>query len=312
MDPQELLDQLQKYRTRSSREDFIEILDLVSQYNVSLHHLEIIIQEIHEFEIFDNINLITGELYPNVVGHLSVLLSFGHAVPNIYRKLCDEDWFTLLVGIHSSPLETHLSHLLLVELLQCHELTNGELEIFDKRYITSVCQAVYDQYYHNEEYTNSAILLLLVLEGQFSKKSGNLSQTLLNVLSSDEISHLRKELSLGIIFVYNREESAFIQELIVDLLTLLALKFPSFFYTNDITVLFDITMRETTRIQDHNLRQKFIRLLPLLIECIPVESPGSKQHLTKQLRDKLDKINSSPLTPTSTSLLAQKILNQIE
>ncbi|KAJ3258712.1 hypothetical protein HK103_003306 [Boothiomyces macroporosus] len=297
MDPQELLDQLQKYRERSSREDFIEILDLVSQYNVSLRHLEIIIQEIHEFDIFDDIKLITNELYPNVSAHLSILLSLGHVVPNIYRKLCDEDWFTVLVDINS-PRESHLSHLLLVELLQCHELTNSELEIFNSKYITRVCQTVYDQYYQNEEYTNSAIVLLLVLQGQFSKKSGDISQTLLNVFGSDEIGHWRKEISLAMIFVYNREESAYMQELMVDLLTSLSIQFPNFFYTNDITVLFDITMRETTRIQDHNLRQKFIRLLPLLIECIPVESPGSKQHLTKQLRDKLDKINSSPMTPT--------------
>lgn len=48
-------------------------------------------------------------------------------------------------------------------------------------------------------------------------------------------------------------ESAYMQELMVDLLTSLSIQFPNFFYTNDITVLFDITMRETTRIQDHNV-----------------------------------------------------------
>ncbi|KAJ3272140.1 hypothetical protein HDV01_005905 [Terramyces sp. JEL0728] len=247
-------------REKSSREDFIEILDLVSKSNVSLPHLQIIIQEIHEFEIFDNINLITDELYPNVSAHLSILLSLGHAVPNIYKKLCDMDWFKLLVEIRP-PFESHLSFLLLVELLQCHELTTRELEIFDLNYTTRVCQAVYEQYYQNEEYTNSAITLLLVLQGQYSKKSGEQSQVLLAVLVSDSISYLRKELSLGIIFVFNREgscttkiESAFMQELIVDLLIALSLKDPTFFYTNDITVLFDITMRETMRIQDHNVQ----------------------------------------------------------
>lgn len=71
-------------------------------------------------------------------------------------------------------------------------------------------------------------------------------------------------------------ENTKIQESITDLLEEIFKKEPHYFYTNDSIVLFDITMRQVMRVHDDqvSLRHGLMTLLPLILDSIPLESPG--------------------------------------
>ena len=125
------------------------------------NHLQVF-HEIKDFSIFDDLDTFTEHLIPtHGLGHLILLYCLGQELPNIYKRLsANEHWWHELTNIQNTECK-HLSHLLLSELLKCHELSSLELEFFNNNYIQDLLYFVYDNYYSNEVASNAAFLLVV-------------------------------------------------------------------------------------------------------------------------------------------------------
>ncbi|KAI8895454.1 hypothetical protein BC833DRAFT_567457 [Globomyces pollinis-pini] len=257
--------------------------------------------------------------------HLCLLLYLGHEFPNIHRRLSNDEWFTELFNLidHQDEKVESISIALLSELFPYDELSYAILESIPDNLLNRLCFLIHFNHYEDNGKSNAALTLLLKIHGQFIKKRGSIRTKVLDVLLHQSLLSHRKEISLSIIHHFNRSgkllkiyrlDDTNVQNSTIDLLHTIIQRDAEYFYTNDINVLFDVTLREVMRINDSNeqLRHQYMKLLPKLIHSIPAGSPGACKTLKTQMKDKLTKISSSPLSTTSTCLLAQRILNEID
>ena len=106
-------------------------------------------------------------------------------------------------------------------------------------------------------------------------------------------------------------ESVQLTESMIDFILDLYHYLPEFFYTNDSKVIFDITLRQISRVADNQieLRHSLMKLLPVILDSIPIESPGGEhEKLKNQMTQKLQWIQGSLMTPKATKNLAMKLL----
>jgi hypothetical protein len=163
----------------------------------------------------------------------------------------------------------------------------------------------------DDDMTKEAIQLMVLFHGQCCRKPQQYGDLIPQLLTTELLDH-RKPLSLILIMCLNRAD-ALLQKCMIDLIHRLLMLNNEYFYTNDLAVLFDVTLRDVTRIsdQDELLRHAYMKLLPVILECIPASSPGVDS-LKKQLIEKLSSVKDSPLTPTTTHVLASRILSSIQ
>ncbi len=245
--------------------------------------------------------------------HVLILNTLGPLQPNLLKKLNID-----LVShvINQSDFSPGTKPLLLLSLdlvskiFMMGEIATFELNSIKLETIELLLVNVYELY--NEEETVGVIVTFLAsLHGQFCKKHDTSTQsTIPEIMQKDSLLGMRKEISMAICLLYNRADSPYLQEAIVNLLHQLFTQNPDFFYTNDCSVLFDVTMRNILQVSDETLRHSMIQLLPRILDSVPVSSPGSAFTAMKQQMERnLGDIISSPTSTPSTQIIAQKTLS---
>ncbi|KAJ3361537.1 hypothetical protein HDU91_003879 [Kappamyces sp. JEL0680] len=289
--------------------------------HLTLDQTRELLAEMSSWEIFDDLALVCGPLHQEYpFAHLLLLTTLGPLIPNIYRKM--EGGLEHVADIINQPWPTDgdskplrlLALELATQLCRVQELAISELDMVSLDAMQGLLNKVHDLY-HEEETIAVILRFLLSLHGQFCKKQGAIRSRLVGLLLQDSLLGMRKEISLGIVFLYNRADDLYLQESIVDLLNQLYAKCPDFFYTNDSTVIFDITLRQVMRVGDEQelIRHSMIKLLPLILASVPVASPGGTFNvLQDQMRSKLEGIASNPGSKGSTKMLAQRTLLQLK
>ncbi|KAJ1344746.1 hypothetical protein BSLG_000269 [Batrachochytrium salamandrivorans] len=262
---------------------------------------------------------------------ISVLFHFGTRLPNVFRRLAQNDWMSFLKEVLLLPdlgevldpidvicnqnyadlgyVEVHISHiavLLLEKLCLIHEMSLSELDEIDVPLLSHLCEMVESSRDTDETYNYAVIKLLICLNSQLAKKRGfTLTRNrFLDVLAL-RVNH-SKTLTENLIFVFNRANSEELQLSITWLLISIFENEPTryLFYTNDLTVILDIAMREIQRVHDDNeeLQHALVSLLPL------VANSGALEASRKQVYDILTLLKESKFVKPSTRRLAQRVL----
>ncbi|KAH6574196.1 hypothetical protein BASA60_005647 [Batrachochytrium salamandrivorans] len=241
---------------------------------------------------------------------ISVLFHFGTRLPNVFRRLAQNDWMSFLKKVLLLPdLEVHISHiavLLLEKLCLIHEMSLSELDEIDVPLLSHLCEMVESSRDTDETYNYAVIKLLICLNSQLAKKRGfTLTRNrFLDVLAL-RVNH-SKTLTENLIFVFNRANSEELQLSITWLLISIFENEPTryLFYTNDLTVILDIAMREIQRVHDDNeeLQHALVSLLPL------VANSGALEASRKQVYNILTLLKESKFVKPSTRRLAQRVL----
>ncbi|KAH6581318.1 hypothetical protein BASA61_009133 [Batrachochytrium salamandrivorans] len=241
---------------------------------------------------------------------ISVLFHFGTRLPNVFRRLAQNDWMSFLKEVLLLPdLEVHISHiavLLLEKLCLIHEMSLSELDEIDVPLLSHLCEMVESSRDTDETYNYAVIKLLICLNSQLAKKRGfTLTRNrFLDVLAL-RVNH-SKTLTENLIFVFNRANSEELQLSITWLLISIFENEPTryLFYTNDLTVILDIAMREIQRVHDDNeeLQHALVSLLPL------VANSGALEASRKQVYNILTLLKESKFVKPSTRRLAQRVL----
>ncbi|KAJ1344744.1 hypothetical protein BSLG_000267 [Batrachochytrium salamandrivorans] len=205
--------------------------------------------------------------------------------------------------------EVHISHiavLLLEKLCLIHEMSLSELDEIDVPLLSHLCEMVESSRDTDETYNYAVIKLLICLNSQLAKKRGfTLTRNrFLDVLAL-RVNH-SKTLTENLIFVFNRANSEELQLSITWLLISIFENEPTryLFYTNDLTVILDIAMREIQRVHDDNeeLQHALVSLLPL------VANSGALEASRKQVYNILTLLKESKFVKPSTRRLAQRVL----
>lgn len=89
---------------------------------------------------------------------------------------------------------------------------------------------------------------------------------------------------------------------------------PDYFYTNDIAVIVDISLRLLTRVTTDETRGSILRLFPLLVGAVSVDSPGvegGKKGLVMIVTEKLKIVLSNGVTSPSVQSVIKSVLGQL-
>ncbi|KAJ8329297.1 hypothetical protein O5D80_002513 [Batrachochytrium dendrobatidis] len=244
---------------------------------------------------------------------LSILFHFGLSTPNVFRRLVRDDWIPVLKDILLLPdLDVKVSHvtvLLFDHLCQVHEMSLHELDIIDTQLLNYLCELVESSRNDNESFNYAVIRLLITLNGQLMKMRGSVAthDRFLRVLEQ-RLNH-SKTLTENLIFVFNRADTPELQLSITILLIGIFQYTPTrnLFYTNDLTVILDVGIREIQRVHDQNeeLLHALVKLLPLVV----VSGASSASH--KQVVNVLNKLNESAFTKLPTKRLIQRVVAEL-
>ncbi|ORX57337.1 hypothetical protein BCR36DRAFT_319693 [Piromyces finnis] len=260
----------------------------------------------------------------------------GQLYPHLYTRLLFNDIFNkLTISILEEPFTSNelfyqSSLRVCFKIGHLHKLSNRDLDIFNEKIIDILLQFVeHTRNYHDESANYSIIEFLMVLSYQIqnnikarklkNKSISNIVDPILTILEK-RINH-SKTLSENLIFLLNRTNDMSVKYYLLKFLNLIFTtpSLDKFFYTNDIPVLLDITLRELWNLTDENthIQKAYLILLENLIKnTISNNIPYRYHDITKLLytisqrgKDSCysNKIQHDKLV--SLSNLAQRILN---
>jgi hypothetical protein len=297
IDMDELIHELESLEKSTDFMSLLKVLEKIEQLLPSSNFVELL-QLTHTYSILDHLEVIVK---PSELPNLQALFLcvHGSAYPNIIKRIEWKDWIPYV--------DQHHVILLFQQILVQDEFHIDELDNFRDRVLPTLSAIVG----RDDDLAKEAIQLMVLFHGQCCRKPQQYGELIPQLLNSELLPH-RKPISLILIMCFNRADPL-LQKCMVDLLHRLLKLNSEYFYTNDLAVLFDVTLRDVTRIndQDEQLRHAYMHLLPVVLACIPASSPGVDS-LKKQLIEKLSSVKDSPLTPTTTNLLATRILSSIQ
>jgi hypothetical protein len=178
---------------------------------------------------------------------------------NLFKKLEFTEFLTLFKATLPERL---LVAEILTEILRKQEVSINDLLQIKVEDLTSLLSMVGDNLSSN----TIVIIFIITLHGQLQLKQDNIKYLAISALLHEDLNNQRADVAHAIVHVYNRIEQDS-QPLMIDLLISLYQNCPEYFYTNDNTVIFDITLRELMREGD---RCEMLKLLVLVLESIPV------------------------------------------
>ena len=339
-----LLESLEGWKKKTefaNSQELTDFLALVSQItdHFTPDQVKEILEETSDWRLFDDFHVLFRPveeiedklLHPTYTKeHLQVLLALGTNLPNVYGKfLAHDNGWTELLDIISGSVSAKQSNLMLASLeFASILLVTDEFPLSDLNYLSedTLCLLIYSLHEHQDssaELVSACLEFLTSLHYQFTLKKRASSPTsttsassaytspVLNVILLESMHPVQSSLSHALLHFYNRIDSLTLLESLLDLLATILVVQPSFFYLNDTIVLFDITLRHVNRIPDssQDLRHLAIRLLPVIVSCLPVGDERTRA-LQDQLERKLEIIVESVITPTLTKSLCVKLLKK--
>lgn len=191
---------------------------------------------------------------PDLRSELTAILSKKDS--NLFKKL---EFTEFLAFLKSEQL---LVAEILTEIIKKQELSITELSQIRTKDLTDLLSLVTD----NESSNNVILVFIIYLHSQLQIKQGNIKALVLDALLHPDLGDHKSDIAHAIVLLYNRIEQE-MQPLMINLLISLYQKCPDYFYTNDCTVIFDITLRELMREGD---RCEMLKLLVLVLQSIPV------------------------------------------
>ncbi|KAI8925928.1 hypothetical protein BC831DRAFT_512105 [Entophlyctis helioformis] len=231
--------------------------------------------------------------------YMSLLLHLGVDSPNVYRKMAQHDWT-----------------------LRLRTVVMAATDAIDEPLLDHLCNLVEMTRDMDVSFNHAIISLLLCLNSQLLKKRGSTAtrQRLVKVLAG-RLQHC-KTLSENIIYMFNRSDNPQVQLSIVLFLTGILQYQPTqhLFYTNDLTVMVDVIVRDALRVSDdneeladmmnastpHQLQHAYLNLMPLVLAA----GAGSRSH--KQVQSTLRGLAESNFAKPSTRRLAARLLNEMK
>ncbi|KAK9380070.1 uncharacterized protein V2V93DRAFT_310843, partial [Kockiozyma suomiensis] len=185
---------------------------------------------------------------------------------------------------------------LLYEMCRVQRLQSSDLEAIPVEFVEYLFACVEsNEDYDSDPFSYSFIRIILVLNEQYmllnnSAKAASqpvLENQIVNILS--EKGNIYKTFGTNIIILLNREQEPSLQLLILKMLYQLFMHEATqeYFYTNDLTVLVDVFIRDLNDIPDdaETLRQTFLRVLhPLLAYTQLRQTHYKRNELVKLLQ----------------------------
>jgi hypothetical protein len=259
------------------------------------------------FDCADNSLFNTDEIKAQVVllVHLLLLDSMIEEYPNMLNRLCLEKINMLEITSRYHQRESVWNG------RQREELV-AQQNLKDSLYaeITEYSVAIAVSKFYNEELSLEYLLryqlllgqslintkLLMGLNYQFQFKM-DLSNLISDYCTNADIDQ-RELLDL-----YNRSSND--KELYSICLILKQMVPLALFYINDLAVMFDITLRLVTRVNEK--RSEFLNLLPIILDKIPIDSPGIVG-IKQQMMQRLERLGNDRMTDINTKRTINKIL----
>lgn len=179
---------------------------------------------------------------------------------------------------------------LMIELAKIDEIPVQDLEEI-RKHIPKILESIVESCCRDEYSTDTSMILLVYLNAQFCRKQG-LENSVISVLSDYKMC----QISESIVFTYNRcitllltvvddydielqrHLSSFINQLLLDETT------NDYFYTNDASVILDISLRQLTRVQDEDLSLEYIAQIPLVLKVMVIILGLTTKRLTAPLK----------------------------
>lgn len=151
------------------------------------------------FNDLDQIVRLDGEMKDYDV----YLLFLETLVPTIHQKYQDFEKLSSLILS-----ETGLPNLIVIdfatELLLRNELSTLDLALFTHRdVIEKMLFSVYE-HHNDQDLVNGCLSFLFAMHWQIMKKPGESGSVVFDVLTGPSVMDKRKEISLGIVFLFNR------------------------------------------------------------------------------------------------------------
>ncbi|KAL2918103.1 hypothetical protein HK105_202517 [Polyrhizophydium stewartii] len=282
--------------------------------------MRIIAEHVLDFAVFEDMSealaflaqAAADEDKPTLLVRMSLLLHFGLATPNVFRRLAQDDWIPLLRDVVlrvDDDKVLHIAVILFEQLCQVYEMSLSELDLIDSALIERLLDLVEASRDLDESYNYALLKLLICFNDQLLKKRGSLSMRNKLVQILAKRANNCKTFSENLIFIFNRADKPELQLSIVHLLTCI-FQFPDtqyLFYTNDLTVIIDIAVRETQRVSDadEQLQHALLILMQLVVGA------GASDRSAAQVKALLSWLSASPLSKGSTKRLAARILTEI-
>ncbi|ORX87149.1 hypothetical protein BCR32DRAFT_289546 [Anaeromyces robustus] len=207
----------------------------------------------------------SGQLYPYLYTHLL----YNNILDNFLNELKQ-------IPINKNELEYQSILRILYKIAHLHKLSNRDLELFNEEVIDILLEFIeHTRNYHDENVNYSIIEFLVVISHQIQnriKDKNNKTTIKYNAIltSLEKRINNSKTLSENFIFILNRTADFSVKYYILKFLYLI-FSTPSldkFFYTNDIPVLLDVTLRELWNLTDENthIQKGYLVLLEKLIQ----------------------------------------------
>ncbi|OAJ38631.1 hypothetical protein BDEG_22541 [Batrachochytrium dendrobatidis JEL423] len=222
---------------------------------------------------------------------LSILFHFGLSTPNVFRRLVRDDWIPVLKDILLLPdlgtvsfytdtivIANQAANLFSIDV----KVSHVTVLLFDH-----LCQ-VHEMSLHELDIIDTQLLNYLCELVESSRNDNeSFNYAVIRLLANTPELQLSITILLIGIFQYTPTRNLF--------------------YTNDLTVILDVGIREIQRVHDQNeeLLHAFVKLLPLVV----VSGASSASH--KQVVNVLNKLNESAFTKLPTKRLIQRVVAEL-